>query len=182
MKQIIVLLFVFAAFTTYAQTNTDNIKVIYANKLKQGQQPAYFVNGKFLSNLSTTALAPDAIDSIHVVKEKIQVDGITYNGQIHIKTKSDYQPKLISLSALKEKYTDLKSKSAVFMIDGNIVHADYDKYMVDENYLLQIVIDNIKNDKENIDLGLINILTKSEENIKKSKQIILRGAEMAMNP
>lgn len=67
------------------------------------------------------------------------------------------------------------------MIDGNIVNADYNKYIIDENYVLQIVVDNIKNAKENIDLGLIKLRTKSVENIKKSQETRIRGGNVAMN-
>jgi hypothetical protein len=71
----------------------------------------------------------------------------------------------------------LKGKSTIFTIDGLIINADYDNYLVDENYLLKIVIDSIENKKENIDLWLINLLTKSDENIKNSKKIRIRGTE-----
>lgn len=61
------------------------------------------------------------------------------------------------------------------MIDGNLINADYDRYLIDENYVLQIVVDDIQNDKQKIDLGLIKLLTRSEENIKKSKEIRIQG-------
>jgi hypothetical protein len=67
------------------------------------------------------------------------------------------------------------------MIDGDIVNADYDNYVIDENNLLTIIIDKFQNTKERIDLGLIKLLTKSEENIKKRNQIMIRGTEVTMN-
>ena len=67
------------------------------------------------------------------------------------------------------------------MIDGSIINADYDKYMVDESYLLTLIVDKIENSKENISLGLIKLVTKSAENIKKSKEIRIRGTEVAIN-
>lgn len=106
---------------------------------------------------------------------------IQYYGQIYIKTKSEYNLKLITLTSLKEKYTNLENQPVVFMIDGNIVNGDYDKFVVDENYILQIIIDNIKNEKENIDLKIVKLLTKSEENIKKSNEIRIRGNEVTLN-
>lgn len=184
MKRISILLFVFAASTTYGQApaKDSTVRVIYANNLHKGQEPAWYINGKFIGGGGLATLSPDMIDNINILKDDVQIDNIKYHGQIHIQTKSSYDPKLITLTELKDKYTNLKDKSVVFMIDGKIIHADYTRYVVDENYLLQIVVDKINNPKENIDLGLINILTKTEENIKRSKQIILRGAPVAMNP
>ena len=67
------------------------------------------------------------------------------------------------------------------MIDGNIVNADYDNYVIDEDNLLTIIVDKFQNAKERIDMGLIKLLTKSEENIKDRKKIILRGTEGTVN-
>jgi hypothetical protein len=124
---------------------------------------------------------PNLIDNINVVNGIVQINNVQYNGQTYIKTKSNYVPKFISLSNLKEKYTNLKNKPVIFMVDDNLVNDDYDKYMVDENYLLKIVIDKIKNAKENINLDVIKLVTKSDENIKESKKIMIRGNEVSMN-
>jgi hypothetical protein len=43
-----------------------------------------------------------------------------------------------------------------------------------------IIADKIENTKEKIDLGLIRLLTKSDVNIKKSKEISTRGTEVAL--
>jgi hypothetical protein len=157
-----------------------SLKVLYANDESQINRTAYILNGKFISETLLRTLNPMQIESINVVGDSIQFNNIRYNGQIKIKTKSSYILKLISLTELKNKYTNLKSKSVVFMIDGNIINADYDKCMVDENYLLTIMVDKIENKKENIDLGLIKLLTKSVENIKKSNEIRIRGTEVAL--
>jgi hypothetical protein len=156
------------------------LKVVYANGEGQINKVASFINGKFVNLTVLQALSPTQIDNINVIKDSIQIDNVQYYGQIHIKTKNSYAPKLISLTELKEKYTNLKNKSVLFMIDGNIINADYDKYMVDESYLLTMVVDKIENTKEKIDLGLIKLLTKSDENIKKSKEIRIRGTEVAL--
>lgn len=195
MKRIFILVFFLVTTNAFGQTKTDKanvfvitpkqpletdttIKVIYADKTTSTPSPAWFLNGNFISPLQGV-LNPTFIDSINVVNGIIQIDNVQYNGQIHIKTKSDYTPRMISLTDLKEKYITLKNKPTIFLIDGNLVNADYDKYMVDENYLLLIIVDNIKNPKENIDLSAIKLLTKTDENIKKSKEIIIRGTEVA---
>ena len=182
MKNIIVFSFLLLTANTYGQTisNDSTIKVIYAEDLHKEKNPAWFINGNFVTN-SIMTLNPQMIENINVIKTDSIIDGTKYYGQIYIKTKSEYNPKLITLTSLKEKYTNLENQPVVFMIDGNIVNGDYDKFVVDENYILQIIIDNIKNEKENIDLKIVKLLTKSEENIKKSNEIRIRGNEVTLN-
>jgi hypothetical protein len=151
-----------------------SLNVVYANNEINIHKPAIFVNDKFVS---AVVLDPNQIERVDVVNDNFQTDNIQYYGQIHIRTKSSYTPKFISLTDLKEKYTQLKNKPVVFMIDGNIINANYDKYLVDENFLLTIIVDKIENTQEKIDLGLIRVLTRSDGNIKNSKEIRIRGME-----
>ncbi|MBK7099814.1 MAG: hypothetical protein IPH58_17835 [Sphingobacteriales bacterium] len=160
------------ADTKKTQKPDTALQVIYADKLNQ--TPACFVNGRFIMN-QAFSINPDNIANIEVLKVDTLIDSKLFHGQIHIKTKVDYIPKFITLTELKNKYTNLKGKSVVFMLDGNFVTADYDSYLIDENYLLTIIIDSLQTEKEKIDLGLIKLLSKTDENIKARKQIMLRG-------
>ena len=85
------------------------------------------------------------------------------------------------MNDLKYKYIKLKIRSPIFMINDNIIDADYDQYIVDENYILSIVIETMKHVKRGNDVGFIKLLTKSPENIKKLKEIRIRGSEVSMN-
>ena len=198
MKKFYILLFAFAATNSFGQTKNTNtpgivadtkntavmdttLKVVYAEKKEIVQTPAYFLNDKFVNQTLFGTLNPKLIESLDVVKANVQIDKIQYYGQIHIKTKDNYNPKIISLTDLKKKYTNLKDKPVLFMIDGIIINADYDNFVVDENNLLKIIVDQLKNAKESIDLGLIRLLTKSDENLKKANEIILQGTEMTMS-
>jgi hypothetical protein len=154
------------------------LRVIYADKDGLNQTPACFINGRFVMNPNINT---QNIVNIDVRNVDTIVNNKLFHGQIYIKTKKGYTPKLISLTELKNKYTNLKSKSVIFMIDNDVVNADYDKYMIDESYLLTIIVDKIQNKKEKINLGLIKILTKTEANIKARNQMILRGADLSMN-
>lgn len=177
MKNIIPLFLLLLAASSYGQTisNESTIKVIYADNLQHyGKNPAWFINGNFVAS-SLTTLNPQMIEDIHVIKTDSIIDGTKYYGQIYVKTKNEYNPKLITLTSLKSKYTIFGNQPVIFMIDGNIVNDDYDKFYVDENYILQIIVDKIKNEKENIDIKLVKLLTKSEENIKKSQEIRIKG-------
>jgi len=201
MNRFLILLLLHAATGSFGQSNSAAVpgisvdtaksaaadtalRVVYADKVKTGLQPAIFINGRFvIAGYLLNGLDPRKIENIDVVKTDTLIDHIHYSGQVHIKTKSDYNynPRSISLTELKNKYTNLKGKPVLFIIDGNFVNADYDKYMIDENSLLTIIIDKFQNVKENIDLGLIKLLTKSEENIKNRKQIMIRGTEFGLN-
>ena len=191
MKKFILFISMLLTVTAFAQNPTiklrthkegnDTPKIIYAEEEnKTHPQPAFFINGKFL-NTGVSSLNPNQIDSISVIKDKITIAGTEYMGQVHIKTKSNYISKIISLNGLKEKYTNSKNKSTIFMIDDNLISGDYNDYFVDENYLISITIDKVENTKENIHIDVIKLITKSEENIRKSKQIIIRGNELAAN-
>jgi len=200
MKQLFIFLLVFATTNSFGQItngktpgiilvdtgknpNRDTtLRVIYVDRNKVERQPAFIVNGKYVMNQSfISSLDPKWIEHMEVVKGDTLINNVRYYGQLHIKTRSDYNPKIISLTELKNKYTEFKGKPVIFMIDGNIVNADYNNYVIDENNVLTIIVDKFQNAKESIDWGLIKLLTKSEENIKKRDQIIFRGAEIMIN-
>jgi hypothetical protein len=201
MNRFLILLLLLAATYSFGQSNSPAapgisvdtaksaaadtaLRVVYADKMKAGLQPAIFINGRFVMGGSLlNGLDPRKIENIDVIKADTLIDNIHYSGKVQIKTKSDYNynPKSISLTEVKNKYTNLKGKPVLFIIDGNFVNADYDKYMIDENSLLTIIIDKFQNVKENIDLGLIKLLTKSEENIKNRKQCMIRVTEFSLN-
>ena len=200
MKQLIMLLLVFATTNSFGQITNGKapgiiladtgknpyrdttLRVIHVDRNKVERQPAFIVNGKYVMNQSLlNSLNPNWIENIQVAKGDTIINNVQYIGIIRIKTKSDYNPKTISLTELKNKYTEFKNKPVIFMIDGNIVNADYDNYVIDENNVLTIIVDKFQNTKESIDWGLIKLLTKSEENIKKRQQTILRGTEITIN-
>ncbi|PMD93768.1 hypothetical protein BWI97_17660 [Siphonobacter sp. BAB-5405] len=146
-------------------------------KLKN-QNLAVFVNDQFAGNIPVAGIPPEQIESITVEHKKIQVKGIDYEHQLYVETKSTYKPNLISLSDLKTKYTDLGNKPTVFSIDGEICTSDYSEYFIDESNLLRIIIDHISDKKEKTNLVLIKILSKNPENIKKVKDIRIRGDKL----
>jgi hypothetical protein len=197
MRQILIITMAFFTLNVYGQikdlkvplverTNTQIVsqndtvlKVLYVNSNKTERSPAYYLNGQFVNESILKTLNPNAIDNIRVEKQEIKVETQKYYGQIFINTKGNYRPMLISLNDLKSKYTNLKNTPTIFMIDNEIINGDYDKYIVDENYLLRISIETIENRKEKLHFNLIQILTKTEENIRKSKEIIIRGLQFS---
>ena len=126
-----------------------------------------------------TTINLELIEKLDVIKKTIEIKGRIYNSQILLTMKSDYLPKLISLTNLKSKYTNLNQQVALFLLDGKIVNADYDDFVVDESNILSITVEKADKVKGNSDMNLIKLLNRTPENIAKSKQIRIRGANLA---
>jgi len=94
--------------------------------------------------------------------------------------KEAYRPKLISLTNLKQKYTKVDSSPCIFMIDDTVINGDPNTQMVDEGFILQIVVEKVVNPKENLKVNLIKLATKTDENIKKANNIHIRGNNSIM--
>ena len=159
--------------------NDTIIKVVYKNEIKNDKKPAYFINGKLANESIIRCINPNEIETVNVEKENIEIENVKYYGKLYIVTKSTYKPKFISLNNLKLKYTKIKENSIIFKIDDEIINLDYDKYLVDENYILNIVVEKFENQNEKLNLNFIKLVTKSEENMKKSKEIRIRGKDEA---
>lgn len=195
MRRILMLVITTLTMNAFGQIDNLNAKVVFnPNKLEKsgedtipqisyvspnvsGRFPAYYINRKYVGGIILKTLNPQLIDSVNVVKRDIEIDGKKYYGQIYIRLKTNYHPKLISLADLKLKYINLTNTPSIFMIDNEIINGDYSKCIVDENYILKIIVEKIDHKEENLQVNMIRLLTKTEENIKKSKQIWLRGTK-----
>ena len=149
------------------------IKVVYKSEVENNKNPAYFLNEKLVNESILKTINSNEIESVNVEKNDFEIEKVKYYGKIKITTKNNYKPKLISINNLKNKYIKTEISEIIFKIDNEIINADYDKYIVDEKYILKLIVENYE--KENLKICFINIITKSEENIKKSKEIIIRG-------
>lgn len=185
MKSLLTLVIFALSINIYGQDSVKNnhisdiatiIKVTYnpTNYYRKTPKPAFFIDSIFVNSSTISAFDPDVIEKMIVIKEKIEIYGKEYFGQIYITTKDSYTPKLISLYDLQLKHTNIKNGSTVFFIDDNIVKEDVSKCKIDENYVLEIIVNNIITQQENTKLSIIRIITKTEENIIKSKKILIR--------
>jgi len=166
--------------TAMAQVKTDlnkEIKVSYKDNEEERSKPAYFINGVHYPEANITFLNPNNIDSFDVLKSDTVINNVTYSGKLLIKTKASFAPRLITLNQLKTKYVNLSEKPVVFTIDGNIIHSDYNLYTVDENYILQIIVEKYQNKAEQLGINFVNIELKTDKNIKKLNNILIRGEE-----
>ena len=110
----------FAATSSFGQTTTGKtagvvvdpiknknrdtaLRVVYVDRNKPERHPAFFINGMYVNQTLFSGLNPKWIETVDVVKRDTLIENISYNGQIYIKTKSDYAPKIISLTDLKNK-------------------------------------------------------------------------------
>jgi hypothetical protein len=60
------------------------------------------------------------------------------------------------------------------MFENDILRGDYDKNMVDECFLLQIIVDKVEVKSGNLDFYLVRLVARTPENIKKAKEIRIR--------
>ena len=99
--------------TTKVQRSDTALQVIYVEKNKSNQQPAYFINGRFIKNSSLPSnINPRTIENIDVLKRDTLIDNVLYRGKVYIETKEGYSPKFITLTELKNKYTNLKGETS----------------------------------------------------------------------
>jgi hypothetical protein len=157
-----------------SQADTS-LKITYGNKPDTTLRPAIYLDGKHINSSITRTLNVKIITNIKIEKKYIELDGIKYYGQIFFETNKNYKFDFVSLSYIKSKYAELSDAPTLFMIDNELINDDYDKFILDNNYLLRINIETIKNSKAGIRFNLIRILTKKEENIKKVNEIRIRG-------
>ena len=142
---------------------------------------AVLINGKFLKNGYTLlkTINPNKIEAVNVEKDEITFDRTTYSAQLLISMKSDYKPSIITLNNLIAKHLTLDNNPVILQIDNAYVNQDFNEYIVDENYILQIDATTV-NTSKNDTINLIYVITKSAKNIKnvnQPKKIIIRGTE-----
>jgi hypothetical protein len=153
------------------------IKVSYENQNTLKSKPAYYLNGQLVNENIIKTINPKSIEDIIVKNENIIIENQKIYHQIFIKTKTDYNLRLISLTDLKLKYTDLKKKSTLFMVNGEIINDNYDKTLIDENYILKISVEKIENRAERLKFNLVKIWTKTDENIRESNEVWIKGID-----
>jgi hypothetical protein len=139
----------------------SSLQIINYEKKETKPDAATYINGKYYQKSVFHSIV-DVLDiqktnSFNIVTEDTVINGTLYHGKIHITLDSAFEIKVkeISLSAIKEKYANLKDYPAVFLLNGNLVTSDCDSYIIDENAILQIAFGKIQNPK----IAFVEILT-----------------------
>ena len=187
MKNCLTLLFFFTIVNLFGQQsgpakgvnlklNTEidtTLKVIYVDKDRKSDV-AFFSNNKFLGSSTGPNVKMTDVESVDVEKRDTVIMNKKYYGLIFMSTKIDYNPQLITLNELKHKYVKHSDKPAIFMVDNELINDDPDKYVIDEKGILRVYVNTITRTKDNLDMLVINLSTKSEKNINKLKEIMIR--------
>ncbi len=150
---------------------TNDIK----NNLGVSIDNELFKNGYSLLN----TLNPKKIKALDIEKGEIIIDGTTHQGKILITLKQGYKPSIITLTNLISKHLTLDDNPIILQIDNAYINQDFNDYIVDEKYILQITTTTVSTSK-NTTINLVNLITKTAENIEKANKpsrIILRCSE-----
>lgn len=170
---------------TVNKNTTDNSEDsdIYVRYIKPTSDiknnAAIYINSEFFKDGYTLlkTVNPNKIEGVNIEKGEITINEIKYSGKILITLKPDYKPSIITLNNLITKHLTLDDNPIILKIDNTYVNQDFNTYLVDEKYILQIDISKV-NTSVGKKINLINLITKSDKNIEKAnqpKQIILRG-------
>jgi hypothetical protein len=163
-------------------TENSDIIIRYLNPKKDTKNnPAIFINGEFFKEgfALLKTLSPNKIESVNVEKGNVTIDETTYYGKLLIVLKPNYKPSITTINNLISKNLTLDNNPIILKIDGDYVNGNFNNYIVDENFILQIDVTTIKTSK-NDQVNLIYLITKSDKNLEKanqSKKIIIRGTE-----
>ena len=196
----IAFLFLLSAFSINAQTDTvTGIKPEIRSKIRSAIIPAQrdafsandtvpfvqisktttfsedvacFVDGKLMDPSVLKTINPASIEHFSIKKDAIEIAGKKYPGQIHVEIKEGHHPRFVSLNDLKGKYIPDNHQPTLFMINDDFVKEDYNSFLVDEKYILKIIVDKVETLEK--PLTIIRLLTRTEENLKEANTIYIR--------
>lgn len=150
-------------------------KVFYLKKNLLKKRTIIYMNGEQYDEQLFNAINTKMIADMKIEKESQFGSDEKYGGSVFIKLKDEYKPQLISLNQLKSKYVEENNNPTLFFVDTKTIIEDYDKYIVDEKYIMKIEVEEIINDNEGLNLTIIRLITRTEKNLKKANTIYLRG-------
>lgn len=170
--------------TEYKKIMLDTIpQVIYINNSQKTSEfddkktAALFLDDVPLNPDLLSKINPEYIKNFTIERNNDTIiDNTTYNGIIHIELKDGFKPNFITLNQLKKKYLHNEEAPVLFSINNElIINEDYDKCLIDEYFVYKITVQKIENEKENIKMNLVNIITKTRENIAKDNNFWRKG-------
>lgn len=159
---------------------TEAIRVVYNNNVTAINQPVWYLDSIPMGK-SQLVFNPDDIKNLAVLKDASEGAG---SGEVYITTKKDKSYNFLTLEEIKEKYVKSPQPVAIYMIDGKLIQTDLSTYKVDEKYILSISV--LSSDdfsylkEEQRKLSIINIITRTKENIEKANVIHIRGSNTSL--
>ena len=151
------------------QSKTDSIKINYSNvDAKTSKGPLYFFNGVLV------AKSFPVLDPKHPFK--IEIKETNKLGEVYITIPHADTIACLTPVELKTKYVRGATKLAIYVLDGKVIRDLTLK--IEEAYVLSINV--VSPEDAKLDLGskkisIINILTRSKENLAEASQIRIKG-------
>ena len=180
MRKFLMIIFVFnlSLFTCaqkikFAEIGRKSISIFPSKYSENGTKVAYLVDGKLSNSLFILSVGENYFDSYYSSNITAKIEGKDYESQIYFTTKKGYEPKLISIKDIKTKYAKNKDLPCIYFINNNPVKIDEKNIVLDENNILEICCHLYVNNYDDLKINIIEIFTKSELNIEKSKTLSL---------
>lgn len=153
----------------------DTIPILEFKKPEKFKRiPLYYIDSVLNNRSILKTLSVKFIEDISLDHNETKIDGVKYYGHIFIKTKKQYKPRLISLTDLKQKYTKAKNLSTIFMLNDELIKEKYSNFLVDEKFILKIIVEVIEIKEEKLKVQVIRLLTRTPENAKKANEIFIK--------
>ncbi|MEL6835418.1 MAG: hypothetical protein AAFP77_20625 [Bacteroidota bacterium] len=160
---------------TYSEKDTVPV-VVYLEETNENKNVLWYLNGDVVNHQVFSTIDPNKIEAVKVEKEVVEHNGALFEGIVYVDTKENYIPELISLNALKTKYLSIpEGISTLFLLDGVVVNMDYDEFVVAHDYILKMEVQFITNNKENLDMAIVKLTTRTKANIEEANRIRLKG-------
>ncbi|AUC82902.1 hypothetical protein [Lacinutrix sp. Bg11-31] len=169
------------AFKNPKYSENSEIVISYRDSIKQKQKSkpvAYYINDDFTDDqYLLNSISPKKIESFNIEKGNFTINNKQYYGKVLIKMNSNYKHSQISLKALSKKFLNLDDSPVLYQINDNIINTNYNTYLIDEDYILKILVSKVKT-SNNIEINHIKLITKTKENIAEANTIKIRGNEI----
>jgi hypothetical protein len=156
------------------QKEQRSLTMFFGNLSDKSAPPAVFIDGKQVSFIELLSINSKFIETYSVEKKTTTIESKEYKEQLYIKTKNNYKPKRTSLKDIRKKYVKDQNLPCVYFMDGRLAKVVEVDIFLDENNILEITCHLYENIEENLKLNIIEIFTRSEENLKKADEIIIR--------
>ena len=166
---------------TTKYSEDSDIYVRYLKQSSSNNNAAIYINGEFYKEgfALLKTINPNRIEAVNVEKGETKINEIKYFGKLLIILKPDYKPSVITLNNLIAKYLTLDDNPVILQIDDTYINQDFNEYIVDEKYILQVDVTTV-NTSKNTTINLVYLITKSDKNIENENQpknIIIRSTE-----
>jgi hypothetical protein len=142
----------------------------------QSDSTLWLLDDQKISSSFLKMIDPEKLERIDVGKEGVHFNGQKYNSIVSIATKPNYNPKIITLSDLGLKHLEeLNSEMIIYLVNGDPVTEAYENYILDDKFILKIEVYEKELNDGKLVIPVVNILTRTKDNLKKEYQIRIRG-------